>query len=103
MTKILFLKILLSVSSHEFLLGALEAIGDVVCGLVLGDGVLRYSGHRRVKREMLRFVTENDLVIHSRFMLTGDYDTGTEYRSMVLQSDLRQYSNSPKEERRPAP
>ena len=55
-------------SSHEFLLGALEAIGDVVCGLVLGDGVLRYSGHRRVKREMLRFVTENALVKVRMFM-----------------------------------
>ena len=43
--------------SHEFLLRALEAVRDVVGGLVLGDGVLRHAGHRRVEGKVLRLVT----------------------------------------------
>ena len=42
--------------SHEFLLRALEAVRDVVGGLVLGDGVLRHAGHRRVEGKVLRLV-----------------------------------------------
>ena len=79
--------------THEFLLRALEAVGDVVGGLVLGDGVLRRAGHRRVERQVLRLVAgkNNSFILWLKRL---DFE---------VCGNLRQYSHSPKEERSPAP
>ena len=49
------------VYSHHFLLGVLEALRDVVEGLVLSDGILLDSGLLRLEAPELRFARETPL------------------------------------------